>query len=118
MAKYLYRFGKWSYRNRRLVVIGWILVLLATVVVGLSFKGATSSEFSIPGTKAQVAIDLLNKEFPGANGGNVRMIFAAPAGKTLESEDVKKSITAALEQAKKDTEVVAILDPYNLKTIS
>ena len=35
MAKYLYRFGKWSYRNRRFVVISWILVLIATVIVGL-----------------------------------------------------------------------------------
>lgn len=118
MAKYLYHFGKWSYRNRRLVVIGWIIVLVATVIVGLNFKGATSSEFSIPGTKAQVAIDLLNKEFPGANGGNVRMIFAAPKGQTLDSPEVIKTITATLEQAKKDTEIVAILDPYNLQTIS
>lgn len=118
MAKYLYRFGKWSSRNRRLVVSGWLLVLIATVIVGLTFKGPTSSEFSIPGTKAQVAIDLLNKEFPGANGGNVRMIFAAPAGQTLDSANVKKAITATLQQAKKDAEVIAILDPYTLKSIS
>lgn len=118
MAKYLYRFGKWSNRNRRLVVFGWIIVLIATVILGITLKGATSSEFSIPGTKAQVAIDLLNKEFPGANGGSVRLIFAAPEGKNLDSPDVKKAIKAAFDEARKDKEVVAILDPYALKTVS
>ncbi|MDB5056034.1 MAG: hypothetical protein JWM44_4084 [Bacilli bacterium] len=118
MAKYLYRFGKWSNRNRRLVVIGWIVVLIATAILGMTLKGATSSEFSIPGTKAQVAIDLLNKEFPGANGGTVRLIFAAPKGKNLDSPDVKKVILATFDEARKDKEVVAILDPYALKTVS
>ncbi|BBH22917.1 membrane protein YdfJ [Paenibacillus baekrokdamisoli] len=118
MAQYLYHFGKWSYRKRRLVVTGWVVVLIAALVIGLSFKGATSSEFSIPGTKAQEAIDLLGKEFPGANGGTVRLIFAAPDGKTLDSPDVKKAIMATFEQARKDKNVVAILDPFTLKTVS
>jgi len=52
MAKYLYHFGKWSNRNRRLVVIGWIVVLIATVILGLTLKGATSSEFRFREPKA------------------------------------------------------------------
>ncbi|MCD9024912.1 MMPL family transporter [Cohnella silvisoli] len=118
MSKYLYRFGKWSYRNRRSVIFGWIAFLITAFIVGSTFAGPTSNEFSIPGTKAQEAIDLLNKEFPGASGGSVRMIFAAPAGQTLESADIKKAIAATLEQAKKDTEVAVILDPFSLQTIS
>src|SRR4051794_33559377 len=118
MAKYLYHFGKWSNRNRRLVIIGWIIVLAATIILGSTLKGATSSEFSIPGTKAQEAIDLLNKEFPGANGGSVRMIFAAPEGQNLDSPDVKKAIMATFDDVRKDPDVVAIFDPYALKTVS
>ncbi|MEC0093694.1 MMPL family transporter [Paenibacillus macquariensis] len=118
MAKYLYYFGKWSHRNRKLVVTSWIVVLIATLIVGLSFKGPTSSEFSIPGTKAQEAIDLLGREFPGGNGGTIRLIFAAPDGKTLDSPDVKKAIMASFDQARQDKAVVAIMDPYMLKTVS
>ncbi|NBD27371.1 MMPL family transporter [Paenibacillus glycinis] len=118
MARYLYRLGKWSYRSRRGVVIGWLVILIAAVVIGLSFKGATSSEFSIPGTKAQVAIDLLSKEFPSANGGSVRLIFAAPEGKTLQTPEVQQAIQATLKEAAADKAVIAVVDPFSAKTIS
>lgn len=118
MAKYLYRLGRWAYRRRLIVITGWVILLAAALILGGLFRGPVSSKFSIPGTKAQEALDLLNKEFPQANGGTVRLIFAAPAGTALTDSGATKAITDTLAEAQKDPAVLAVLSPFQTGTVS
>ncbi len=68
MGTYLYRLGKASFAHRRLVLLLWLLL------VGLSIIGAgllsrpTSDSLSIPGIESQSAIDILARNYPGAQG--------------------------------------------------
>jgi RND superfamily putative drug exporter len=59
VAKILHRLGTFCYRRRKLTVAIWLLVLAAFVVGAFTLSGPSSTEFSIPGTEAQRAIDLL-----------------------------------------------------------
>jgi membrane protein YdfJ len=118
MAKFLYRMGKRIYHNRLVFLIGWIIILAAALIAGTVFKGPVSNAFSIPGTKAQEALDLLNKEFPQANGGTVRIIFSAAQGQTLDSSGSQQAIKSTLDETKKDPGVLAVLDPYQTGTFS
>src|SRR5688500_8215082 len=68
MATLLYRLGRASFRRRGLVVIAWLVVLAALGMSAAAFKGATSSDFTMPGTESQRAIDALKSEFPEASG--------------------------------------------------
>ncbi|MGW4985945.1 MMPL family transporter, partial [Streptomyces mirabilis] len=85
MASLLYRLGRLSFRRRRLVALIWVALLALAGFGAASAPAATSSSFSVPGTEAQKAFDLLEERFPGgsADGATARVAFKAPAGEKM-----------------------------------
>ncbi len=69
MSRFLYRLGRSSARNRRWVVIAWVLVIVGLFVGGKAAGGEMKDEFSVPGVEAQQATDLLKASFPTFAGG-------------------------------------------------
>lgn len=118
MAEKLYKLGRWSAVNRLKMIAAWILILGILITLGLTFKGETTNKLSIPGTESQDAVDMLNKEFPSGNSGSIQVIFKAPQGQTLEDEKIKEAIVSFIDASKKDTAVMAAIDPYSGRTIS
>ncbi|KOO46459.1 MMPL family transporter [Priestia koreensis] len=119
MAKYLYRLGGWIYHHRFKVIGSWFVILLALGVTLASLGSSFDEDMSIPGTKSEKAMDVLNKEFPqGGNGGKIKFIFKAPKGETLDSKEVKAKIQEALKNVPKDKEVAAVTDPYQTNTVN
>ena len=118
MATRLYRIGGWAFENRRKVIAGWLLVLVAVIASASAFSGKTSNEFSVPGTESQVAQDLLQEKFPEAGGGSARVVFAAPEGEKLTDAENKAAVMASVENASKAPEVTAVQDPYSMGAIS
>ena len=55
----LQRLARFSYRRRRWVLAGWILLLIATFALASTLNGAFKTEFKLPGTESQQAFDLL-----------------------------------------------------------
>ena len=84
MASLLYRLGHFSVRNRRKVLGGWLIGLILVAVAGQVAGGETSTEFSIPGTESQEAIDLLEERFPAQAGDAVRVVIASEDGAPLD----------------------------------
>ncbi|GAB3829925.1 hypothetical protein GCM10027610_017410 [Dactylosporangium cerinum] len=82
MSSYLYRLGKLSFRRRKLVLALWLALIAVLGVGAATLSGPTAGSFTIPGTQAQEAQDLLAQRFPqaGAGGAQARVVFAAPAG--------------------------------------
>ncbi|MBQ4869247.1 MMPL family transporter [Priestia megaterium] len=120
MAKYLYKLGEWASRKRRQVVFGWIAILIVAAI-GVGTMGITfNDDMSIPGTKAEKAMDVLNKEFPRGDdsGGQIKLIFKAPKGETLESPSTQKKIQDTLDLVLNDKAVESIASPYQTGTIS
>src|SRR6186713_450408 len=78
MATFLYRLGRASFRHRRLVLVGWLVLLAGLGGAALAFKGPTSSNFTMPGTESQQALDLLKRDFPAAIDDLVREASALP----------------------------------------
>jgi RND superfamily putative drug exporter len=113
MATYLYRLGRFSFRRRRLVLALWLAALAVLGVGAATLSGPTSDEFSIPGTEAQQAMDLLNERFPGAGaaGAQARVVFAAPAGEQLTDPANQAAITRTVAQLKAGAQVAAVTDP-------
>ncbi|MGE7717960.1 MMPL family transporter [Priestia megaterium] len=120
MAKYLYKLGSWASRKRRQVLFGWIVILIVAAIgvgsAGITFK----NDMSIPGTKAEKAMDVMNKEFSHGedSGGQIKLIFKAPEGKTLESPSTHKKIQDILDLVPEDKAVESIASPYQTGTIS
>lgn len=80
---YLHRLGLFAFKNKWVVIIGWIIVLTGVGLTASYFMKPTTSDISIPGTQAQVALDRFGELFPDAGKGTGRIVFAAPNGKVI-----------------------------------
>jgi putative drug exporter of the RND superfamily len=96
LATLLYRLGRACAQRRRLVVAAWLIVLVAIGIAAATLKGTTDDGFSVPGTEAQRAIDLLDQKFPGTGGATARVVFAAPRGHTLDEPQYQKLLDPTL----------------------
>ena len=118
MASHLYSLGAWSFRRRRVVIVAWLLVLLSVGILSHVFAQPPSTQFTIPGTQSQEAIDLLNQKFPAAAGASARIVFAAPPGQRLTEPRLRAAIDATLARTKAAGQVEAVANPFTLGTVS
>ena len=98
MATLLYRLGHFA--RRRWAVLTWLALFLGLGGAAAAFSGTMTSSFSIPGTKAQAALDQLGEKIPGAGDATGRIVFAAPEGKTLAEPGYQQAIATVVAQAK------------------
>ncbi|GAA3343605.1 MMPL family transporter [Amorphoplanes nipponensis] len=118
MATLLYRLGRASFRRRKLVVVLWLVLLAALGGAALAFKGPSSSDFTMPGTESQRAIDALQREFPEASGATGTIVVAAPAGGTLADAALKPAVEGLVKEASALPGVLGAVDPFAAKALS
>ncbi|WP_225803018.1 MMPL family transporter [Streptomyces sp. NK15101] len=121
MATFLYKLGRTAFRRRRLVALLWVALLAIAGIGAATAPTATSSSFSIPGTEAQRAFDLLEERFPGAgaDGATARVVFKAPAGEKMTDpahKTVVEETVAALKSG--SDQIVQVTDPYTAHAVS
>jgi putative drug exporter of the RND superfamily len=74
------RLAAWCIRHRRVTVLGWIAVLIVCVA-GAGAAGATfKSNFDLPSSDSQRALDLLKHRFPGQSGDSATIVFHTTPG--------------------------------------
>ncbi|MEV8548156.1 MMPL family transporter [Streptomyces sp. NPDC051572] len=121
MATFLYKLGRFSFRRRRLVALLWV-ALLAVIGIGAASADTTgNNSFSIPGTEAQKAFDLLDKRFPGlsADGAQANIVFRAPDGQKITATANKAVVEDAVaELGDGNKQIVSVADPYKAGTVS
>ncbi|MFF3347517.1 MMPL family transporter [Streptomyces sp. NPDC002779] len=120
MATFLYRLGRFAFRRRHFVALIWVALLTLAGVGAASAPAAGSGSFSIPGTEAQKAFDLLDERFPGmsADGATARVVFQAPDGQKLSAADHKSAVEEAVKDLGTGPEVVSVTDPFATKSVS
>ncbi|MFC8370391.1 MMPL family transporter [Streptomyces sp. NPDC057239] len=114
MATFLYRLGRFAFRRRHLVALIWVALLALAGVGAAGAPAAGNSSFSIPGTEAQKAFDLLEERFPGssADGATARVVFKAPAGEKMTDADNKATVRKTVDELSDGSEVARVTDPY------
>jgi RND superfamily putative drug exporter len=120
MAKLLHRLGAFAVRRHRTVLVGWLLIVIVLGGLAVAFKGAFSSEFSIPGTESQRAAELIAERIPGANADSAvgRVVFAAPAGQSLQTAPRKAAVTASVAALGHVATLASASNPYTTGTVS
>ncbi|MFF4170863.1 MMPL family transporter [Streptomyces sp. NPDC001744] len=121
MATFLHKLGRSAFRRRRLVALLWVALLAVAGVGAATAPAATSGSFSIPGTEAQRAFDLLQERFPdaGADGATARVVFKAPEGRKVTDpahKAVVERTVAALRSG--SDQIVSVADPYTAHAVS
>ncbi|MFC8423861.1 MMPL family transporter [Streptomyces sp. NPDC057236] len=114
MATFLYRLGRFAFRRRHLVALIWVALLALAGVGAAGAPAAGNSSFSIPGTEAQKAFDLLEERFPGssADGATARVVFKAPAGEKMTDADNRATVRKTVDELSDGSEVARVTDPY------
>ncbi|MFD5837711.1 MMPL family transporter [Streptomyces collinus] len=120
MATFLYKLGRLSFRRRHFVALIWVALLTLAGVGAASAPAAGNSSFSIPGTEAQKAFDLLEQRFPGtsADGATARVVFKAPSGEKMTDPGNKATVQETVKELSDGSEVVRVTDPYRAKAVS
>ncbi|MEJ8635558.1 MMPL family transporter [Streptomyces sp. MS2.AVA.5] len=121
MATFLYKLGRSAFRRRKLVLLLWVALLALAGVGAASASTATSSSFSIPGSEAQKAFDLLEERFPGASpdGATARVVFKAPSGEKMTQADNKAGVNKAVADLKAGSDQISsVTDPYTANAVS
>ncbi|WP_418957523.1 MMPL family transporter [Streptomyces tritici] len=121
MATFLYKLGRAAFRRRRLVALIWVALLALAGVGAATAPAATSASFSIPGTEAQRAFDLLEERFPGAgaDGATARVVFKAPDGQKMTDPAHKAKVQDVVADLKSGSDQIArVTDPYTGRAVS
>ncbi|MFE9401938.1 MMPL family transporter [Streptomyces sp. NPDC006530] len=121
MATFLYRLGRFAFRRRRYVALVWVALLALAGFGAASATTATSSSFSIPGTEAQRAFDLLKDRFPNdtADGATARVVFKAPEGQKMADPANKAAVEKTVAGLKAGSDQVSkVTDPFEAKAVS
>ncbi|MHA4777008.1 MMPL family transporter [Streptomyces sp. MSC1_001] len=121
MATFLYKLGRSAFRRRRLVALLWVALLAVAGIGAATAPVATSSSFSIPGTEAQRAFDLLEERFPGAgaDGATARVVFKAPEGQKMTEAGHKAVVEETVSALKSGSDqIVSVTDPYTAQAVS
>ncbi|WP_282692921.1 MMPL family transporter [Streptomyces sp. CC208A] len=121
MATFLYKLGRTAFRRRRLVALLWVALLALAGVGAATAPAPTSGSFSIPGTEAQRAFDLLEERFPGAgaDGATARIVFKAPDGQKMTDAAPKAVVEETVAALKSGSDqIVSVADPYESRAVS
>jgi putative drug exporter of the RND superfamily len=102
---------RWCIAHRRRVVLAWIAVAVITTAIAGAVGRNYATNFSLPGTESQRALDLLKKDFPAQSGDVDTVVFRVESG-TVDSPKVKAAITKLLDQVTKDPHVINVTSPF------
>ncbi|MGW1897652.1 MMPL family transporter [Streptomyces hirsutus] len=114
MATLLYRLGRFAFRRRHFTALFWVALLALAGVGAAGAPVAGNTSFSIPGTEAQKAFDVLEERFPGASadGATARVVFKAPVGEKMTDAGNKAIVRDTVEELSDGSEVARVTDPY------
>ena len=95
MSAVLHRLGLFAFRRPLVVILGWLVLLAATIGLAATSDGHISTSMTIDGTPSEQVLDQLQRELPQASGGQGALVFTAPDGQRLDAGSRAVAITDA-----------------------
>ncbi len=108
-----YRWGRMIARNRRVVLIVWVLVLIACAALYPGLKRSLGApNYGIEGAESSRAAQLLEQRFAGHGAEQDVLVFYSPTRRA--SEPAYRAVVArALGTASRQSYVKGVAGPYN-----
>jgi len=106
------RLAAWTMRHRRIVLISWVVLLIGVSVAANAVGTRQATNFSLPGTDTQRALDLLQREFPAQAGDTDQIVFRATSGR-VDAPGVRAQISPMLRQVSKVPHVSSVISPFS-----
>ncbi|MFE3542256.1 MMPL family transporter [Nocardia sp. NPDC059177] len=102
MSVYLYRWGKFAFRRKWIVLPVWLLLFLLLGGLGTALSKPMSNDFSMPELPSARATDILDKHFPGMSeqfmldAVSGTYVIGAPEGTKLTDPANRAAIDALI----------------------
>lgn len=109
---FLRHIAQFCVHHKKLVLIGWAILVIGVVVLSGSVGSAASDNISLPGTQSQQAANILQKKFPSQANGSSPLVIHARQGTLLEPKNMM-AVQRAVAAGKRSPLVQTIVSPYN-----
>ncbi len=103
--------ANWSSDHRRLMVVLWLVVLIAATGISRVVGSHYGNNFSLPGTDAQRAADLLSSRFHAQSGDSDQIVLHTQRG-TLAAPAVRSRVERMLGRVARLPHVTSVTSPY------
>ena len=104
----------WCFRHRRIVVIGWLLLLVGLFGLSRAVGASYDNSFSLPGADSARASALLKANAPASSGDSEQLVFAAKGGAKLTYLAVRAQAQALLAKVSALPHVTAVVSPLTV----
>jgi RND superfamily putative drug exporter len=105
------KLARWSTSHRWLVLVAWIALVFVVNAIAQSAGTSYSNNFTIPGSDAQRAADLLQHSFPSQAGDRDTIVYKVSSG-TVREAAVRTRMSAMFAAVEKLPHVVSVVSPY------
>ena len=105
------RLAHWSYLHRRLVLAGWVGVLVLTFFVGSTTGSNYANGTKLSGTESATAQNLLQQAAPSVSGDTERIVFATKHAQITQPA-VRTAVDATLAKVARLPGVTGVTSPY------
>jgi RND superfamily putative drug exporter len=103
----------WCVRHRRLVVLLWAAVLIASLLMVKAAGTAYSNDFKFPHTQSFDAINLLKSVAPGRSGDTEQVVFGTSGDNRLTDPAIGARINKMVDEIKALPNVSVVVSPYD-----
>jgi putative drug exporter of the RND superfamily len=114
MSSFLFRLGQRCARHPVRVIGIWLLIAVAVLGLNNQLGGETKNNFTVPGTEAQRADDVLSDRFSELSGASGEVVFHVESG-NLTDPDNAAAVTATLDRLRDGTDVTGVSDPFDAR---
>jgi putative drug exporter of the RND superfamily len=103
--------ARWSFVHRRLVLAGWVGVLVITFFVGSTVGSNYATGTKLSGTESATAQSLLQHAAPSVSGDTERIVFATKHGRVTQRA-IRRAVDATLANVAWLPDVTGVTSPY------
>jgi len=110
VAARLGRLGRACARHHWRTLLVWLLAIVGLVAAAIAVGGQTQDVYTVPGTSAQRADEILEAKFPEQAGDDALVVFAAHQG-TVTAPPVARAIAATQTRLEKLRDSTGVTGP-------
>jgi RND superfamily putative drug exporter len=103
--------ARWCTSHTKYVLLIWIVLILGAGVLSHAVGSSYSNNFTLPGSDAQRAADLLQQSFPTQAGDRDQIVFRTSSGSVLDAA-VRARVGAMLGRVARIAHVSEVVSPY------
>jgi putative drug exporter of the RND superfamily len=105
------RAARWVLSHARLITGGWLVLLVAVMVVSHAAKPHYVNNLALPGTDSQRATDLLRQGFPARSGDTAQIVVRARRG-SVRDTSVRVRLAPVLQRVAHLSHVTGVVSPF------